>query len=59
MKIEYKVLKTKSPTADAAQLNAEFGSEGWQLIEIYEWCGNWHYVFSRAKPYESSAGHYA
>lgn len=47
MKYEYKIQRTDSPTASERQLTDEFGSQGWQLVQIYEWSGSWYYVFMR------------
>lgn len=45
---EYRILETKTPTATEDQLN-RYAEQGWELVTIVGWEGEWFYYFKRAK----------
>jgi hypothetical protein len=42
----YKTMSAPEPTVSQAQLD-ELGSDGWLLLQVYEWAGSWIYIFAR------------
>ena len=50
MRYEYRIMETVEPTASEQQLTDDFGSSGWQLVQIVEWGGRWFYYFARVAP---------